>query len=557
MAAQKLRQIRSRPSLQMKFCPLCKQTFKDDNVNFCRQDGTPLVIESWSQSDTQQLLGKVQPGIGGSIHSQKQGVSNIPTTSATLTQTRRPRKSKTIDSLAVLPFVNVSQDPGTDYLSEGITESIINSLSPLPKLRVMARSTVFRYRDRAVDPSEVGKALGVRAVVSGRVNHFGDRLMINTELVDVSDGSQLWGQQYNLAFADIFEVQEEIAREISEMLRMKLTGAEKKQLVKRYTENSKAYQLYLKGRFFWAKRTPESLKKGIDCFQQAIDVDPDYALAYVGIADCYIHRGGGASIGLRPSEGMAKAKVATQRALSLDDTLAEAHTSLAYVKLLYDWDWQASEKEYQRAIELNPKYTEAHHSYSHYLTAMGRSEESLAESLRSLELEPLDLLMNVHLAWHYLMAREPDLAVTQLHKTLELEANSFQAHLYLGQAYEFMKLYEDAVVELQRAKGLSEASTEALAALGHAYATLGRREDAQSILNRFEQLSREVYVSPYLIATVHLGLEEKDKAFESLEKAFVERDQWMIYLKVDPIFDTLRTESHYAELVKRVGLTNN
>jgi len=254
---------------------------------------------------------------------------------------------------------------------------------------------------------------------------------------------------------------------------------------------------------------------------------------------------------------MAKAKVATQRALSLDDTLAEAHTSLAYVKLLYDWDWQASEKEYQRAIELNPKYTEAHHSYSHYLTAMGRSEESLAESLRSLELEPLDLLMNVHLAWHYLMAREPDLAVTQLHKTLELEANSFQAHLYLGQAYEFMKLYEDAVVELQRAKGLSEASTEALAALGHAYATLGRREDAQSILNRFEQLSREVYVSPYLIATVHLGLEEKDKAFESLEKAFVERDQWMIYLKVDPIFDTLRTESHYAELVKRVGLTNN
>jgi len=345
----------------------------------------------------------------------------------TKTRVASRRRGGVIKSVAILPLVNDGGDPNMEYLSDGITESTINSLSQLPRLKVMARSTVFRYKGRDAQPQEVGNALGVRAVLTGRVRHVGDRLIIGVELVDVADGSQLWGEQYNRQLADIFAVQEEIAQEIAENLRLKLSSREQKRLAKRYTEKTEAYQLYLKGRYYWNKWTAEGTKRGIEYFHQAIAVDPSYALAYAGFADCYSSLTG--TLGLTPGEAFQRARGAAMKALALDDTLAEAHTSLAFIKLLYDWDWSGSEESFKRAIELDRNYPNAHHWYSHYLMAMGRIEESLAESRRALELDPLVLILNVHLGWHYLYARQYDQAIEQLRKTLEMDPYFRQAHL--------------------------------------------------------------------------------------------------------------------------------
>ncbi|HVS81531.1 MAG TPA: protein kinase, partial [Pyrinomonadaceae bacterium] len=307
--------------------------------------------------------------------------------------TRRPRSRKAINSLAVLPLLNASADPDMEYLSDGITESLINNLSQLPKLRVMARATVFRYKGREVDPQEVGRELSVRAVLTGRVLQRENRLIIKVELVHTTDGSQLWGEQYNRQLADIFAVEEEIANEIAEKLRLKLSSREQKRMAKRYPENTEAYQLYLKGRYYWNKWTAEGTKRGIEYFQQAIAVDPSYALAYAGLADCYSSMTG-QGLGLSPVEAFQRARAAAVKALTLDDTLAEAHTSLGLIKLNHDWDWSGAEREFKRAIELNPNYPTPYHWYSHYLIVMDLIEESLIMSERGLELDPLDLEMN-------------------------------------------------------------------------------------------------------------------------------------------------------------------
>src|SRR2546429_312865 len=314
-----------------------------------------------------------------------------------------------IESIAVLPFVNQSHDPDSEYLSDGVTESIINSLTQLPSLKVMARSAVFRYKGKEADPMAAGKELGVRAVLTGRILQRGDNLTISAELLDVRDNKQLWGEQYSEKVSDLLSVQREIAKEITSNLRLKLSGADESRVTKRYTENAEAYQLYLRGRYLWNKRTEENTKKGIDYFHQAIARDPNYAVAYTGLADSY-----SALVfpigAVAPREAMPKAKEAAIQALAIDNTLAEAHASLAFVKFYYDWDWPGAELEFKRAIELNPTDAEAHHYYSHYLIAMGRTEESLAESRRCLELEPSNILFNVHLGWHYLYAHQYDQA---------------------------------------------------------------------------------------------------------------------------------------------------
>jgi serine/threonine protein kinase/pimeloyl-ACP methyl ester carboxylesterase/tetratricopeptide (TPR) repeat protein len=461
---------------------------------------------------------------------------------------------KAIDSLAVLPFTNVSGDPNTEYLSDGITESLINNLSQLPNLTVMSRNSVFRYKGQEADAQVVGRDLKVQAVLTGRMVQRGDNLSISAELVDVRNNSHLWGGQYNRKLSDILAVQAEISREISEKLRLQLSGEQQKRLVKRHTDNNEAYQLYLKGRYYWNRRTEEGTKRGIEYFGQAIERDPSYALAYAGIADCYNNLGTNIVGGLASNDVMPKAKQAAMKALEIDETLAEAHTSLAQTRFLYDWDWPGAEIEYKRAIDLNPNYAHGHHWYSHYLLAMGRVKESLAESLRALDLDPLDLPITTHLGWHYLYAREYDRAIEQLRKALDMDSRFLPAHLFLGQAYAQEAMYDKATAELQQAIGLSRENPVMVAVLGYAYAMSGKKGEAQMILHKLNGLSKQRSVPSQEIAAIHTALGEKDQAFEWLRRAYEERYSGLVYLKNDPALDGLRSDPRFADLMRRVGL---
>jgi len=457
-----------------------------------------------------------------------------------------------IDSVAVLPFVNVSADPNTEYLSDGIAESLINNLSQLPNLRVMARSTVFRYKGKDTDPQKVGHDLGVRAVLAGRLLQRGDTLVVQTELVDVDKGSQLWGAQYNRKLADVLAVQEDISREIYDKLRLRLTGEEKTRLAKRPTENIEAYQLYLKGRYYWNKRTGEGFRRAIEYFSEATEKDPNYALAHAGLADSYILLG---EYGLLPTkEAYAKAREATARALELDDTLGEAHNALATVKEDYDWDWPGAEREFRRAIELNPGYATAHQWYGEFLSFRGRHEEALAEIKRAQQLDPLSLIINNVYGEVLLRAGRNDLAIEQLRKTLEIDPNFALAHLSLGTASLRKGAFAEAIAEYQRATTLSPDITWYKGLLGHAYARAGKSAEARKLLSELKEQSKRRYVPWGDLATIYAGLGEKDRAFACLEKAYERRDARLVEAKVYPLFDPLRSDPRFADLLRRIGL---
>ncbi|MFY9582992.1 MAG: protein kinase [Candidatus Acidiferrales bacterium] len=463
-------------------------------------------------------------------------------------------RGEAIDSLAVLPFVNVSADPQTEYLSDGITESVINNLSQLPSLRVMARSTVFRYKGKDADPQKVGQDLHVGAVLTGRLQERGDTLVIQAELVDVFKGTQLWGAQYNRKLADILAVQEEISREISEKLRLRLSGEEKTRLAKRPTTNSEAYQLYLEGRYWWNKRNPEALQKGLQFFQQAVEKDSGYALAYVGVADSYHVLTSTAYDVMRPREAMPKAKAAALKALELDPALGEAHVSLAQVLEGYDWDFPAAEREYKRAIELNPAYPSAHHFYAVYLMAMGREEEAIAEERRALELDPLSLIIRHNLARALYYAHRYEEGVAEERRTLELDPNFYVAHNILGQILLEMGRKEEALAEFRKALELSRGSFWPLAFLGNAEAQTGNRAEAIKILGRLTELSKQRYIPAYYFAIVYAGLDQKDQAFAELEKAFQERSDSLLYVKYGAAMASLRSDPRFADLQRRIGL---
>ncbi len=462
------------------------------------------------------------------------------------------KSRKAIDSLAVLPLVNAGGDPETEYLSDGITESLINSLSRLPDLRVMARSTVFRYKGKEVDPLEAGRELRVRAVLTGRVLHRGDSLIAKAELVDLSDGSQLWGEQYSRKISDIFAVEEEIAQQILGALRVRLTGEEREGVTRRYTESSEAYHLYLKGRFYWNKRTSEGVRRGIEYFSRAIEADPEYALAYAGLADGYDILG--FYTVLPPREAFPKAKAAASRALEIDGSLAEARTSLAYARHYYDWDWAEAEREYRRAIELNPGYPTAHGFYANYLTTMGRQEEALAECQRAQELDPLSLILNTAMGWAHYFARRYDDAIRHIQKALEMDSTFVPAHWFLGNAYVQKRMDREAIEELHRAVEFSAGGTLMMAALAQAHATFGRRSEAEEMISELEALSATKYVSAYYVALIHAALGDPDAAFRRLEKAYEERSHGLTFLAVEPQWDSLRSDPRFADLLRRVGL---
>jgi eukaryotic-like serine/threonine-protein kinase len=468
------------------------------------------------------------------------------------TNARAGRSSKIIDSLAVLPFDNASREPEHEYLSDGIAGSLINILATVPKLRVMAQSTVFRYKGREIDPQTVGRELNVRAVLTGKIFQSGESLRIGTELVDVATGTQLWGAQYNRKLGDIFAIQDDISGEISEKLRLKLTLAEKKRLTKRQTENPEAYRLYLKGRHHWERWTEDGFHKAVEHFQQAIEKDPSYALAYSGVADSYVLLGWNSY--LPPKDAFPKAKMAAMRALRLDPDLGEAHTPLATVLWLYEWQWQQAREEFEQSLALNPAYPTANHYYAEYLMTLGRHAEAIEKMKSSQELDPLSLIISVAIGWAFYMARRYDEAIEQLRRTIELEPNYPMTCWILGLALRKSGRYDIAIREGEKGVELSGGSPLMSAALAQTLAIAGKRKRAVKILGDLTKLAKQKYVSPYFFAGIHVGLREGERAMEYLEKAYEDHSHWLIYLHIDPSMDPLRDKPRFQHLLRRVGL---
>jgi serine/threonine protein kinase/tetratricopeptide (TPR) repeat protein len=465
--------------------------------------------------------------------------------------TREPEPERGISSLAVLPFVNAAGDPQMEYLSDGLTESIILNLSQLTQLRVMSRSVVFRHKDRTHEAQEVGRELGVGAVLTGKILQRGEMLIVSAELVDIANGWQLWGAQYRREVADIFATEEDIAKEICEKLRLKLTPVKQHLLTRRYTENVEAYHLYLKGRFYWGKRTEDGLKKAIQCFREAIEIDPTYPLAYAGLAEGYVPLA--IYCHLAPRDAWPKAKAAADRALEIDPEVSEARTVLGTVKGHYDWDPVGAEQELRAAIELDPKYPRARQGLGECLTWSGRFGEALAEAKRALELDPLSLSLNASLTMAYYFARQHDEAIEQGLKTVEMDANFFPAHFYLGIAYEQKGQFAEAAAELQRARALSSHNTLMVANLGGVLARWGREEEARNILRELSEMGRRKYVSQVYVAAILANLGDRDQALTCLEKAFADRCTWLAYSIVDPRLDRLRGEARFQSLLQRIG----
>lgn len=468
------------------------------------------------------------------------------------TWTRRVAPGPGIRSIAVLPFKPLVADSRDESLEMGMCDALITRLGGLNQLVVRPTSSMMMYNKPGQDPLAAGRELGVDALLDGYVQRSGDRIRVTAQLLRVTDGKHLWSGQFNENFTDIFAVEDSISRQIVEALLLKLTGEEQKRVTRHYTENVEAYQLYLKGRYFQGKRAIEGLKKSIDYFQQAIEKDPNYALAFTGLADSY----GILAIraDMRPQDAYQKAKAAATRALEIDDTIAEAHTSLANVRYWYDWDWSGAESEFNRAIELSPNNPLVHQPYANYLMAMGRQREALSESQKACALEPLSLTINTQMGRVLYFLREYDKAIEQCRTTLEMDPNFGGAHLFLGRSYKQKGMYEEALAELQKARGLLTDSAEVLSLIGYTYAVAGRRVEALNSLQALQAQSVQRYVSPYHMAMVYAGLGEQDKAFEWLEKAYEDREGRITILKVAPEFDSLRKDRRFAELVKRVGL---
>jgi serine/threonine protein kinase/Tfp pilus assembly protein PilF len=465
---------------------------------------------------------------------------------------RRGRVSKIIDSLAVLPFENANRDPEHEYLSDGIAGSLINILASVPKLRVMAQSTVFRYKGRPIDPQAVGRELNVRAVLTGRIMQSGGSLRIGAELVDVATGSQLWGAQYDRKPGDIFAIQDEISNEISGKLRLKLTRAEKKRLTKRPTDDAEAYRLYLKGRHHWNRWTEEGFYKAIEYFQQAVEKDPGYALAYTGLADSYVLLGWNSY--LPPKDAFPKGKMAAMEALRLDADLGEARTPLAAVLWLHDWQWQEAQMEFERSLRLNPAHPTANHWYAEYLMTMGRHAEAIARMKNSQELDPLSLIISSAIGWAFYMAQRYDEAIEQLRRTVELDPNYAVTYWILGLLLRKMGRYELAIAAGEKAVKLSGGSSLMNAALAQTLATAGQRKKSVRILDELTKLTKQKYVAPYFFAGIHIGLGEDDRAIEYLEKSYEEHSHWLIYLHIDPSMDGLRSNPRFQDLSQRIGL---
>jgi serine/threonine protein kinase len=455
-------------------------------------------------------------------------------------------------SIAVLPFSNLSPDKEQEYFCDGLAEEIINALSHVRDLKVVARTSAFSFKGKDIDLREVGKKLNVDAVLEGSVRKAGDRLRITAQLINIADGYHLWSERFDRAMKDVFDIQDEVTLEIVDKLKIELLGKEKERVVKRYTENLEAHNLLLKGRYFWAKRTKEGLGKGMECVRQALEVDPAYALAYAHLASNYISLGW---LGFsRPHDAFPKAKAAAQKALEIDGSLPQAHSASAFISLFYDWDWAAAEKGFKKALSLNPGYEYAHWGYGSFLLCMNRLEEALAAIRKALEIDPLSLSLNADLGAWLRIARRDDEAQEQFKKTIDMDPNFGLAHYYMGILYSDKGMYKEAIPEFRKAIELTGGLSWAFGWLASAYAMLGQKDDAGKILLALEERSKEQYIRPTTLAPIYFTLGDIDRSFECLEKAIEERDPVMAFAKVLPELDIARSDPLFKALLKRMNL---
>ena len=578
----------------MKRCPTCNLVETDDALRFCRADGTtltsysgPFAAEAGTvKLDSTPMSGEIETSILPHASTTPQvdrptGPTTAlpgPQTQKTTRELARPKPrgvvfasiglvviliavagyfylSRThetgIESIAVMPFVNESGNADVDYLSDGITETLISSLSQLPNLNVKPRSSVFRYKGKATDAKTIGKELNVQAILNGRVVQHGQDLSLFVELIDAALDKVIWSQQYNRKQTDLVTLQSEIARDVSSKLKSQLSGADVAKVEKNYTGNAEAYQLYLKGKFYWNKRTGESLKQAAELYRQAIEKDPNYALAYSGLAETYVLF---SSYDVAPaSDSMPQAKAAAQRALAIDDSLAEAHTALGFYLSNYEWDRDGSEKEYRRAIELKPNYATAHHWLGADLVYVKRFEDSLVELKRAEELDPLSPIIGTNLGDTLVFARRYDEAIAQYKRTLVSNPNFGYAHQALGWAYGIKGMYPEAMAETRTAIEQRNGSS-AKGYLGLWLARSGKREEALQLLNELKQESARNYVQPYTFALIYIGLGDKAEALNWLEKQMSGHSETANQYAVDPELDDLRSEPRFKEMLKRMNL---
>jgi len=463
------------------------------------------------------------------------------------------RSGRTAPSLAVLPFVSIGTFVDHEYLCDGVAEELINALTQTKELFVVARASSFAFRDKSADVREIGRRLNVDTIIAGSIQQVGDRLRVTVQLADAGNGFQFWSQRFDRQMTDVFDIQDDITMAIMRQLKVELFLSERLVVKVRKRDNLESYNLYLKGRFYWAQR-PQGIAKAIEYFERAIEKEPGAARAHAGLADCYATLGSWENGTLPPVDAMKKALHAANKAIVLDSRSADAHATLAYRTTHYDWDWATAENQFQRAFELNPNYAVCHHWYSHYLMAVGRVDESLTASKRCLELDPLDLVINVHMAWHYLFARQYEQAIEQCWKTSDLHPNSFWPPWFFGLAYQQQGQIGRAMEELQIAVKMSGDVTFASAALGHLYGCVGKTAEARAIFDELTSRAARSFVPSYDIALVCAGLGWTDQAMGYLMQAYQEKSGWMTYINIDPRLDTLRTDVRFGELLHRVRL---
>jgi serine/threonine-protein kinase len=462
------------------------------------------------------------------------------------------KPSKHYPSIAVLPFRDMSAQKDQEYLCDGVAEDIINALTHLEGLQVVARTSAFSYRGRDIDIREIGRKLNVQSLLEGSIQKTGDRLRITAQLINVSDGYHIWSERYDRRLEDVFAIQDEISLNIVDRLKVRLLGEERAKLVKRGTANQEAYMLYLKGRYFWNRRYEGGLQKAIEHFQQAIEKDPGFALAYSGLADCFGVLG---TYGfLPPKEAFTRARKAAERALEIDNSLAEAVTSLSFINMYFDWDWPAAESGYKRAIELNPNYATTHHWYGLLLSIVGRFDESIKELKRARELEPLEHVINAMAGLMFYLARRYDEALDQYYKVIEMDPNFSLVYFFLGGACGVKSRWAEAIKAHQRFLELTGCCTLAIGVLGFTYAISGDRSKALEMLNRLEEISTEKYVSPFYTGLIYIGLDDRKLALEHLEKSFSAKEPFLALIKCWHIFDNVRSEDRFHELLKKMDL---
>ena len=468
-------------------------------------------------------------------------------------RSRSLESGSTINSLAVLPFTN--SDSSTEYLSDGITESLIESLSQLPDLKVKSSSTVFHYKNRDTDPAEIGRELGVHALLSGNIVQRGDELAVSVELIDVRDDSHIWGERYGRKVSEVVALPQQISRDVSQKLRARADAVDHARITRNYSPDSEAYRLYLQGRYNWNKRTVEGLQKGIEYFGQAIMRDQDYALAYAGLADCYlllnVYNVASAD------DSYPKAEAAANKALSINSNLSEAHTALAFVTYRYHLKWAEAEQHFKKAIALNPSYATAHQWHASYLAATGRLNEAVEEARTARDLEPFSLTIYSDYVRGLYYAGQLDQAHTEALKLREMDPNFARAYYELGLVLEAQGKSDEAIAVFRNALKISPDNITALTALGHAQAVAGKKSDAERAIARLRELSKQQYVSPFQTAVIYAGLDNRKLALDWLEKSREERFNWLPFLQIDPIFKNLHSEARFVELSKSLGLPTN